>query len=104
MEEWLLENPATRVPLILATLGVLIVLPLIAFAAYMWRMAARVTVERTFPPSGYKVIGKRSPITGDAAISYARFARMLAVFMFVMALLFAFQLWRLAVLLTPSPR
>ena len=101
MEEWLLASPATRVPMILTALGLLIVLPLTAFAVYMWRMAGRVTVERTFPPSGYRVVGKRPAITGDAAIGYARFARLLAVFMLVMALLLAFQLWRLAALLTP---
>ena len=102
MEEWLLASPATRVPMILAALGLLIVLPLTAFAAYMWRMAGRVMIERTFPPGGYRVIGTRPAISGDASIRYARFARLIAVFMLVMALLLAFQLWRLSALLTPK--
>lgn len=99
--EWILDDPASRVPLTMTMLGVLVVLPLIGFAAYMWRMTARVMVERTFPPSGYLVIGKRVPVTGDQAIAYARAGRVLAVFFAVMALLLGFQLWRLAVLLVP---
>ena len=100
--EWLLEDPETRAPLTLAALGILLVLPLIAFAVYLWRMAARVTSERTFPPSGYRVIGKPTTITGDAALTYARVARAMAVFLIVMSGLLVFQLWRFGAVLSPS--
>ena len=40
MEAWLLEDP-TRARLIVAVLGVLLVLPLLAFCAYLWRASAR---------------------------------------------------------------
>jgi hypothetical protein len=99
--EWVAEDPASRVPLTLTALGVLFVLPLIGFARYMWRMGADVRVESRFPPSGYRVIGKQPPVTGDAAATYARLARMMAVFLVIMAFVLVFQLWRLATLLTP---
>ena len=100
--EWLLEDPATRAPLTLTALGILLVLPLIGFAVYLWRMAARITVERRFPPLGYKVIGRTPSVTGDEAATYARLARWFAVFLVIMALLLVFQLWRFAVLIAPS--
>ena len=96
---WVLEDPTVRVPLTLTTLGVLFVLPLVGFAAYMWRMTKKVIAERTFPPRGYMTVGSTPPITGDDAIKYARLARGLALILIVAALILAFQLWRLAVLL-----
>jgi hypothetical protein len=98
--EWVLDDPASRVPLTLSVLGVLFVLPLVAFAAYLWRMAADVKAERRFPPSGYRVIGNRPPVTGDDAVTYARLARVTTVFFVVMAFLLVIQLWRFALLLT----
>jgi len=100
---WLLEDPTVRVPLTLMALGVLFVLPLVGFAAYIWRMTKRVIAERTFPPSGYLTVGSTPPITGDDAIKYARLARGLALILIVAALILAFQLWRFAVLLAPRP-
>src|SRR5687767_15044078 len=99
--EWLLENPATRVPLTLTALGVLLVLPLVGFSAYMWRMTTRVLAERTFPPSGYKVLYKRPPVTGDDTVRYARIGRALSVVLLVAALVLVFQLWRFSLLLMP---
>jgi uncharacterized membrane protein len=98
---WLLEDPTVRVPLTLTALGVLFVLPLVGFAAYIWRMAKQVIAERTFPPSGYMTVGSTPPITGDDAIRYARLARGLALILIVAALILVFQLWRFAVVLAP---
>ena len=98
---WLLEDPTVRVPLSLTALGVLFVLPLVGFAVYMWRMTTRVIAERTFPPSGYITIGRTPPVTGDAAIRYARLARGLALILILAALILVFQLWRFAVFLAP---
>ena len=100
VEEWLLEDPASRAPLALSVLGVLFVLPLVGFAAYLWRMAAAMKAERRFPPSGYRVVGNRPPVTGDDAVTYARLARVTAAVLVVMALLLAIQLWRFSSLLT----
>ena len=99
--DWLLEDPATRVPLTLTALGVLLVLPLVGFSVYMWRMATRVLAERTFPPSGYRVLYQNPPVTGDDAVRYARIGRALSVVLLVAALVVVFQLWRFSLLLTP---
>ena len=99
LRSWLLENPGARVPLTLATVAVLIVLPLVGFAAYVWRMAARAFAERTFPPDGYRIVGRTPAITGDDAIRYARVVRMLAIFLVVAAVILAVQLGRFAMLL-----
>lgn len=45
METWLLEEPA-RARLVIAVLGVLLVVPLLAFCAYMWRASVRVPQRR----------------------------------------------------------
>ena len=76
---WILEDPLTRVPLTLTLLGVLLVLPLVAFGAYLWRMAAR----------------------GDHPTLPARSVRGLALFFFVAAIALIVMLWRFGVLITP---
>ena len=97
--EWLLDDPGTRVPLTLATLGVLIVLPLVGLAVYLWRMAADVVENREFPPKGYRVLRPGHPITGEAAIGHARGIRAFAVFFAVAAAALVIMLWRFAVLI-----
>lgn len=99
---WLLEDPSTRVAVTFAVLGLLLVLPLIGFAAYLWRMKARTIAERTFPPAGYAVVGKRQVVTGDEAIRYARLLRVMAVLLLVAAVAAVIQLWRFWLLLPPS--
>jgi hypothetical protein len=99
MEAWILEDPSTRAPLMLAALGVFSVAPVLAFAAYMWVLANRVAGERQFPPSGYKVIRRVPVITGDDAIARARLFRMFAIFFLVAAIGLAVTLWRMALLL-----
>lgn len=76
---WILEDPLTRVPLTLTLLGVLLVLPLVGFGAYLWRMAAR----------------------GDHPTLPARTVRGFAIFFFVAAVALMFMLWRFALLISP---
>jgi hypothetical protein len=99
LRDWLLDDPRVRVPLTLTALGVLLVLPLAGFAVYLWRMASRVMAERVFPPSGYTVLRRQPPITGDAAMTYARLGRFFALLILVAALVLVLQLWRLAVVI-----
>ena len=100
--QWVLEDPGTHVPLSLAVLGLLLVLPLVTFAVYMWRMTTRAMAERAFPPSGYTVLGRAAPTTGDAAIRSARLVRALAIFLLIAAVVLILQLWRFARLLSPG--
>jgi hypothetical protein len=45
METWLLEDP-NRARFVIVLLGVLLVVPLLAFCAYMWRASVRVPQRR----------------------------------------------------------
>jgi hypothetical protein len=97
---WVLEDPGTRVPLTLTTLGLLLVLPLVGFAVYLWRMAARAVEGREFPPKGYRVVPPVPSMSGEAAISRARGVRAIAIFLVVAAAALVIMLWRFAVLIT----
>jgi hypothetical protein len=97
---WLLENPAARVPLTLAVLGALFVVPLIALAAYMLRLGSRAIAGRRFPPGGYQSFRQQDPVTGDAAVRQGRIIRILAMLLVAGAIALAVVLWRLGSLLT----
>jgi hypothetical protein len=75
--EWVFENPsqsAGRVTMVIAAIGALLVIPLIAFAAYGWRTAAKMDAAR------------------------ARALKISAVVLVVGAVLLAATLWRLTFL------
>ena len=77
--EWLVANPsqtAARVTMVIAATGVLVVVPLLLFAAYAWRIAA-----------------KMDPARG-------RGLKLAAAVLVVGALLLAATLWRLNLLMT----
>ena len=76
---WILEDPATRVPLTLILLGVTLVLPLFGLAAYLWRIAARIDRHR-LPP---------------------RTVRLFAFFFAFAAVALIVMLWRFAAFLAP---
>ena len=78
MRDWLVENPsqtAARATWLIAAAGAMLVIPLVAFAGYAWRLAAR-----------------------DA--SRARGLKIIAALSVTFALLLAAILWRLSVVLT----
>jgi hypothetical protein len=78
LRDWLVENPsqtAARATLLIAAAGALLVIPLLAFAAYAWRLAAR-----------------------DAA--RARGLKIISSISVIFAILLAAILWRLSVVLT----
>ena len=79
LQEWLVENPAqtaSRATLLIAIAGALLVVPLLAFAAYAFRMAAKLEAPR------------------------ARGLRIAAAALAIGAVLLTLILWRLAIVLT----
>jgi len=77
--EWVVANPsqtAARVTMVMATIGAVFVLPLLAFAAYAWRIAAKMEDGR------------------------GRGLKVLSALLVVGAVLLAAILWRLDVLMT----
>jgi len=97
--DWVVQDPGTRVPLTLTILGVMMVVPLVGFAVYLWRMAARVVEGREFPPKGYRVLRPGPVITGEAAMSHARGIRAVAIFFMVAAVALVIMLWRFGALI-----
>jgi hypothetical protein len=78
LQEWVVANPsqtAARATLLIAAAGAMLVIPLLAFAGYAWRLAAR-----------------------DAA--RARGLKIIASLSVVFAMLLIAILWRLSVVLT----
>jgi hypothetical protein len=77
--EWLVANPsqtAARVTMVIAATGALLVMPLLAFAAYAWKIAAKMDAAR------------------------ARGLKALAAILVVGAVLLAVILWRFSFLMT----
>ena len=78
LRDWLVENPsqtAARATLLIAAAGALLVIPLLAFAGYAWRLAAK-DASRA---SGLKIIS-------SVSVTFA--------------ILLAAILWRLSIVLT----
>src|SRR5262245_27512126 len=56
-----------RVPLVLVLLGVFCVLPVLGFAAYLWRLGARALDAGRFPPPGTQMVRRGPALVGEPA-------------------------------------
>ena len=98
LSDWLLAAPgalAQRLKLVFLALGALVVLPLLAFAAYVWSLGGRAIRAREFPPPGLKVIRDTRVITGENAVSRGRLLKVLALGCAVASAVLGFLLWYL---------
>jgi hypothetical protein len=98
LRDWLLSEPAERarrVKLVLSLTVALLSAPLVAFAAYLWFLGAKVVRAGAFPPPGYRVIRDTPVIAGPAAVSRGRGLKALALGLGVAAALLWLLLWRL---------
>jgi hypothetical protein len=97
LSEWVLADPgaaAQRGRLVLLLLTVLLLAPLLAFAAYLWSLGGRVVRAREFPPPGLRVIRDTSIITGERAVSRGRLLKILALGCCVVSVALGLLLWR----------
>jgi len=94
------------VKLVLLLAAVVLSAPLVAFAAHLWRLGARVRRAREFPPPGYRVVRDTAVVSGQAAMSRGRALGALALGLGAASVLVWLLLWRLARLLgaRPAPR
>lgn len=99
LTEWVLGDPAARGPMALMILGALIVLPLLIFAVYCFRLGTRAAQQGRFPPAGYRLMRAATPVTGTAAVRQGRILRIVAMILIVFALAMAIVVGRFAVLL-----
>jgi len=89
-----------QAPLVLAAMGALAVVPLLALARYLWRLGARGHRVAQFPPPGTVTIRATPPLVGVAARRRARLAQAFALLLGVSAVALAILLWRLSKLLS----
>jgi hypothetical protein len=102
LESWILADrgrAAGRAALLLGGAATLLIVPLVAFAVYVWRLGARVIAFREFPPPGQPVIRDTPILRGDDAHRHGRGLRAIAIVMLVAAAALIVMFWRFAVLL-----
>lgn len=97
--DWVDHEPASRVPLLVLGMLVLLSLPLLALAAYLWALGRRIVNTQRFPPAGMRVIRDTPVLTGDAALRRGRWLQLLAVTLGLLSLALAILLWQLGSLL-----
>jgi hypothetical protein len=101
LREWIIGEPgeaAQRIQLMFLVLAALLLVPLLAFAAYLWSLGASVIRAREFPPPGHRVVRNTQVITGEAAIARARQLKVFALVCGIACAILAFLLWHLAAL------
>jgi hypothetical protein len=79
--------------------GIVLLLPLVGFAMYLWRLGTRIVREERFPPEGTKVIRDVVVIHGDAARWRGRLAQVLGIALGAAGVIMIVLLWRLLGLL-----
>ena len=84
---------ARRVKLVFSLAAALLSAPLVAFAAYLWSLGAKVVRAGVFPPPGYRVIRDTPVITGPAAESRGRLLKVLALCLGLASALLWLLLW-----------
>jgi len=103
LSDWVLADPgasAQRARSVLILLAVLLLAPLLAFAAYLWSLGERVVRAREFPPPGLRVIRDTPVITGESAVSRGRLLKVLALGCGIAAAALGLLLWRFQSLLS----
>ena len=76
-----------------------LLLPLFAFAAYLWSIGRSVVKGQAFPPPGVRMVRKTEMLTGDVAVRRGRLLEAFALFLALAAMVLGGLLWRLDVLL-----
>jgi hypothetical protein len=98
---WATSDPSLtrmRVQVLIAGLGLLLFLPLLAAAAYLWLFGRRVLREERFPPQGASVLRDVPIVRGEAARRRARTLQTIGLVMAAAAVLMSLVLFRLATL------
>jgi hypothetical protein len=99
LRDWLGSEPGDlthRATLVFFLAAAVLSAPLLAFAAYLWSLGAKVLRAREFPPPGSRVIRDTPVIEGQAAVRRGRALRALALGLGVASALLCLLLWQLA--------
>ena len=100
IERWLLEpadvrDQAARLKLFIVAVALATALPLVGFAAYLWRLGARVLRDERFPPVGLAVIRPTPVLRGRQAYRRGRAIQALGVLLAIAAVAMGVIWWRL---------
>lgn len=98
IRDWTLADPsaaAGRVRLVFLLFGGILVAPLLAFAAYLWRLGARGMQAAEFPPPGYRVVSDTLVLRGADAVARGRGARLVALVVASAGVALLILCWRL---------
>jgi len=99
LSEWLLADPDAahpRMTWVVRSLAVLLPMPLLGFALYLWSVGARTLQARMFPPPGLRVVRDIRVIEGAGAEPRGRLLKLLAAVCGAAGLAIGVLLWRLA--------
>lgn len=99
VRRWASEDPSLaprRAGLILAFLGTAIVVPLVAFALYLWFLGRRILATKRFPPPFMMVIRDTPVVVDTQADARGRFAQAMAIVLALLAAAIVTFLYRLA--------
>lgn len=97
--EWLSSDPAEtarRARLAMYLSAIVLSVPLIAFAVYLWLLGGRVLRAQQFPPPGFRVIRDTPVIGGPAAVTRGQVIQVFALCLGVGAVLLWLFFWWLA--------
>ena len=96
LQDWIARDPAQlakRLEIGLIVLTAAISLPLLAFAAYLWRFANRVIRTERMPPPGFAVVRDTPVLRGQFARHRGRMAQALAGFLALLACVLPIIFW-----------
>jgi hypothetical protein len=96
--EWLLAGqggPGARMEGLLILTAALVAVPLGWFAAYLWKLGARVEAAAEYSPPGCQLLRDTPALCGNAAIARARALKSAALALLVAIGLLGLLFWRL---------
>ena len=94
--EWLTTDPAEtprRAKLALSVSILVLSVPVIAFAIYIWRFGAKVLRVQQFPPPAFRVIHDTPVLRGPAAVTRGHVIQVVAVCLGVGASVLCLFIW-----------
>ena len=94
--EWLQSDPAEtarRARLALSVSMLVLSVPAIAFAVYLWLLGRKMLLAQQFPPPGYRVIRDTPVVRGAPAVSRGHAIQILAVCLGVAAGILCLFIW-----------
>ena len=105
LREWVLSDPEAaprRLKTLFAIFAITASAPLLAFAAYVWRLGRQIVQSGQFPPPGQRLLRDTETVEGPPAIARGRALKVFAISLTGLCAMFWLLLWRLTAMLRPS--